>query len=156
MSAGIWLAVETNIGIVCACLPLMHPLIGRVPSLPKSFTRLLSSFSSIRSGRSSSSVKQALSSQGSGKESDRVVLRSDKSDHLKSFESPPSISESEKLKIGTYRSEAEGYRYRSEDGGGKNGSNANGRSLWIEDSTHTSPRQSGLDPLALRDEEQGY
>ena len=159
MSAGVWLAVETNIGIVCACLPVMRPLISRVPSLPQSFTRIWSSFSSIRSTRSSSSVEKESSNQGLGKESkesDRVVLHSGKPDDLKSLQSSPSISESEKRKIETYRSEAEGYRHRSEDDGIKNGDKSNGRSLWIEHSIHTSTRQSGLEHLTFREEEPGY
>ena len=137
----------------------MRPLISRVPSLPQSFTRIWSSLPSVRSTRFSASEEKDSSNQGLGKqskESDRVVLHSDRPDEIKSLQSSPSISESEKRKIETYRSEAEGYRHRSEDESSKNGRNANSRSLWTERSTDIPICQSGLEHLTLRDEEQGY
>ena len=101
-----------------------------------------------------------MENESSGKGSDRVVLRQDGKEDLESFRSSPSISEDEKLRLETYRSEAEGYRYRiGEDGGGNhikdNGRSNQGISLWLEHNGHTSTRQSGLEHWTIKDEERG-
>ena len=54
MPAGCWLEVETNIGIVCACLPTMRPLINiGLPALRSRLSKSLSKFSKGSSNHSS-------------------------------------------------------------------------------------------------------
>ncbi|KAL2036678.1 hypothetical protein N7G274_010549 [Stereocaulon virgatum] len=113
--AGIWINVECNIGVVSACLPVMWPLIKRIPSLPKSVSSRLTALFSSRHSKASRLNKS--------KSTDRTVVDHDDDDDATnpndktnevdatSWQRPSDRS----AKHLTYRSEAEGYGIGSLD-----------------------------------------
>ena len=165
VDAGIWINVECNIGIVSACLPIMRPLLNRVP---KSFTsRFSESFSNPFSWRSSKLTASASrSGELPNKKGKKVPQNTVNNTTKASYQSQwPKDSHgstgSESTKVETYRSTAEGYPdYGSENEDWKEKQRSEyvgrNRSLWVDDQGRGRTLYSSEPPFVrARDEEMG-
>ncbi|KAK3170138.1 hypothetical protein OEA41_009524 [Lepraria neglecta] len=150
-NAGIWINVECNIGIVSACLPVMWPLIKRIPSLPKSVSsRLTALFSSNRSHKSRSNKRNSTDHTAVDDYNHKNI--NDKSNEADEGDWPrPSDGSAKHL---TYRSEAEGYGNGSLDdiellGAEKEYKTGSSDSTWIDETGREQPLYPSQYPAAL-------
>ena len=155
-NAGIWINVECNIGIVSACLPVMWPLLKRLPSLPKSVTsRLTALFSSNRSQKLPSNKSNSTDHTAVNPYDDKFT--ENKSDEPEDGYWPRpsdgavSMGSTKHL---TYRSEAEGYGSGSMGdiemlGANKEYKTSQNEAAWIDETGREQPLYPTKYPTAV-------
>ena len=137
----------------------MRPLLGRATSLPGSLTKHLSNLSgffSFRSSRLSDSREKSSSSVTStSKNSHEAIIKPPKSYDMHRSPPPHRPLKQAHTRLGTYRSEAEGYGHGSAEDVRRNSDRRAGwlnsnRSLWVDERGQGMTLHS-----TFRDEEEG-